>query len=421
MNPHCVTDARRECCGKLENGDWLLFRTWASWLRREKHQEYFTQCEPKMCDGGWNRAFLILVRIFLHKWPETKQCVNSDKEFHNCKNWRQPWPFVCFTFASDGDQIQTLDLNRFWSTYTNNHKANCRSLGFRLIYTSTPLLKVDNHGQIILQRNRWLILKGELKCDPNKLLTIAHFQDSHADSHLTQSLVESFFWKGEAEQWSLELTLRGFEVLKFVLCWDLKRVGWKLQWCPLATCSATLSKAGQRTFPRQEWVVWGGWQACHHHGKGWELSMGSSRIREISFLEVSLQAACARGFWIFSLWENIYHFRFDVLVIGGGIMGSSTAHWLAKKTNGQLKVNPRWLETPINGGNFQKLFFKMNIEQPKVQVCVVEPDPSYSTSATTLSVGGLRSFLCLVSSHLKWNRKCLHYDWTIVNLTSYWR
>ena len=25
-----------------------------------------------------------------------------------------------------------------------------------------------------------------------------------------------------------------------------------------------------------------------------------------------------------------------------------------------------------------------------MQVCVVEPDPSYSTSATTLSVGGLR-------------------------------
>ena len=200
MNPHCVTDARRECCGKLENGDWLLFRTWASWLRREKHQEYFTQCEPKVCDGGWNRAFLILVRIFLHKWPETKQRVDFDKEFHNCRTWRQPWTFVCFTFASDGDQIQTLDLNRFWSTYTNNHKANCRSLGFRLIYTSTPLLKVDNHGQIILQRNRWLILKGELKCDPNKLLTIAHFQDSHADSHLTQSLVESFSWKGGAEQ-----------------------------------------------------------------------------------------------------------------------------------------------------------------------------------------------------------------------------
>ena len=27
-----------------------------------------------------------------------------------------------------------------------------------------------------------------------------------------------------------------------------------------------------------------------------------------------------------------------MLVIGGGIMGSSTAHWLARKTKGQLKV-----------------------------------------------------------------------------------
>ena len=249
MNPHCVTDARRECCGKLENGDWLLFRTWASWLRREKHQEYFTQCEPKVCDGGWNRAFLILVRIFLHKWPETKQRVDFDKEFHNCKTWRQPWTFVCFTFASDGDQIQTLDLNRFWSTYTNNHKANCRSLGFRLIYTSTPLLKVDNHGQIILQRNRWLILKGELKFDPNKLLTIAHFQDSHADSHLTQSLVESFFWKGEAEQWSLELTLRGFEVLKFCFVLGFEKGGVETAVMSISNMFSNTVQSWTKNFP----------------------------------------------------------------------------------------------------------------------------------------------------------------------------
>jgi len=51
--------------------------------------------------------------------------------------------------------------------------------------------------------------------------------------------------------------------------------------------------------------------------------------------------------------------HYDVLVVGGGIMGSSTAHWLAKRNEG-LKIG------------------------------VIEPDPSYNTSATTLSVGGLR-------------------------------
>ena len=50
---------------------------------------------------------------------------------------------------------------------------------------------------------------------------------------------------------------------------------------------------------------------------------------------------------------------YDVLVVGGGIMGSSTAHWLAS-TDKTLRIG------------------------------VIEPDPSYQTSATTLSVGGLR-------------------------------
>lgn len=50
---------------------------------------------------------------------------------------------------------------------------------------------------------------------------------------------------------------------------------------------------------------------------------------------------------------------YDVLIIGGGIMGSSTAHWLSSRDLG-------------------------------LRVGVVEPDPSYQTSATTLSVGGLR-------------------------------
>ena len=50
---------------------------------------------------------------------------------------------------------------------------------------------------------------------------------------------------------------------------------------------------------------------------------------------------------------------YDVLVVGGGIMGSSMAHWL-KRRNRNIKVG------------------------------VIEPDPTYNTSATTLSVGGLR-------------------------------
>ena len=50
---------------------------------------------------------------------------------------------------------------------------------------------------------------------------------------------------------------------------------------------------------------------------------------------------------------------YDVLVVGGGIMGSSTAHWLAARDK-------------------------------TLRVGVIEPDPTYHTSATTLSVGGLR-------------------------------
>ena len=55
-------------------------------------------------------------------------------------------------------------------------------------------------------------------------------------------------------------------------------------------------------------------------------------------------------------------------------MGSATAHWLARKAGrGELRVGSLTLGTDCLG-----------------QVCVVEPDPSYSTAATTLSVGGLR-------------------------------
>ena len=60
----------------------------------------------------------------------------------------------------------------------------------------------------------------------------------------------------------------------------------------------------------------------------------------------------------FSVDRSSNHY-YDVLIVGGGIMGSSTAHWLASR-NRALRVG------------------------------VIEPDPSYQTSATTLSVGGLR-------------------------------
>jgi len=50
---------------------------------------------------------------------------------------------------------------------------------------------------------------------------------------------------------------------------------------------------------------------------------------------------------------------YDVLLVGGGIMGASTAHWLALRNKG-------------------------------LRIGVVEQDPTYNASATTLSVGGLR-------------------------------
>jgi len=58
---------------------------------------------------------------------------------------------------------------------------------------------------------------------------------------------------------------------------------------------------------------------------------------------------------------------YDVLVVGGGIMGSSTAHWLKSRDK-------------------------------KIKVGVVECDPTYNTSATTLSVGGLRQQFSLAEN-----------------------
>jgi len=59
--------------------------------------------------------------------------------------------------------------------------------------------------------------------------------------------------------------------------------------------------------------------------------------------------------------RRMYSTKYDLLIVGGGIMGASAAHWISQKTKGQ-----------------------------GFKVGVVEPDPSYATSATTLSVGGLR-------------------------------
>jgi len=64
---------------------------------------------------------------------------------------------------------------------------------------------------------------------------------------------------------------------------------------------------------------------------------------------------------MFAELKRMYSTRYDVLIVGGGIMGASAAHWISQKTKGH-----------------------------GFKVGVVEPDPSYATSATTLSVGGLR-------------------------------
>ena len=52
---------------------------------------------------------------------------------------------------------------------------------------------------------------------------------------------------------------------------------------------------------------------------------------------------------------------YDILIVGGGVMGSSIAHHLSRRVKGE-----------------------------GVKIGVVEPDPTYTRSATTLSVGGLR-------------------------------
>jgi len=51
--------------------------------------------------------------------------------------------------------------------------------------------------------------------------------------------------------------------------------------------------------------------------------------------------------------------RFDVILIGGGVMGGATAYYLLKK-------------------------------EPKLQVAIIEMDPTYARSSTTLSIGNLR-------------------------------
>jgi len=63
----------------------------------------------------------------------------------------------------------------------------------------------------------------------------------------------------------------------------------------------------------------------------------------------------------FKEFSRNYSDRHDLLIVGGGIMGSSTAHWVAQATKGH-----------------------------SYSIGVLEPDPGYTTAATTLSVGGLR-------------------------------
>jgi len=52
---------------------------------------------------------------------------------------------------------------------------------------------------------------------------------------------------------------------------------------------------------------------------------------------------------------------YDVLIAGGGVIGSSIAYFLSEHPEGR-----------------------------KIRICVVEPDPTYSRSSTALSVGGIR-------------------------------
>ncbi|MCJ7627833.1 MAG: FAD-binding oxidoreductase, partial [Longimicrobiales bacterium] len=52
---------------------------------------------------------------------------------------------------------------------------------------------------------------------------------------------------------------------------------------------------------------------------------------------------------------------YDVLIVGGGVIGSSVAYFLSNHPEGR-----------------------------KLRIGVVEPDPTYATSSTALSVGGIR-------------------------------
>ncbi len=52
---------------------------------------------------------------------------------------------------------------------------------------------------------------------------------------------------------------------------------------------------------------------------------------------------------------------YDILIAGGGVIGSSIAYFLSAQPRGR-----------------------------KLRICVVEPDPTFARSSTALSIGGIR-------------------------------